>query len=239
MNASAPDENEFPPRAGSSRFDRPFCDELAALASGPGIRKGERTRLRLLSATAQLLQEQFVHTVRVGDICATAGVAPGTFYQYFSDKLDVTTAMLAGFVHHLFAHLGKAAEGAEGLAASVHATTLAYVREFEMNRGLFRALMQMTEESERIEAIYQGFNNRWNRRTARVIARCRGVEGPPEEEDILRAFALGGMVDEFLANVYVRRDPALTERLTTSEETARLLADLWLDALPRGAGASH
>jgi TetR/AcrR family transcriptional regulator, ethionamide resistance regulator len=213
--------------------ERAFCDLLSARAAGVGLRKGERTRLRLLAATAAILQEEFVHTLRIGDICAAAGVSPGTFYLYFDDKVAITTAMLKGFAQHVFDCLDAAARGANDFEASVQATTLAYVRAFELNRGLFRALMQMTEESASIERVYQRLNRRWNQRTARAIARYRGVMEGPEEDDILRAFALGGMVDEFLANLYVRRDPVLTERLSSPESVARLLAGLWLQELPR------
>ena len=212
---------------------QPFSQLLNARASGADLRKGERTRLRLLAATAAILQKEFVHTLRIGDICAAAGVSPGTFYLYFDDKLAVTTAMLTGFAQHVFDCLESATGGAKDFEASVHATTLAYVRAFALNRGLFRALMQMSEESASIERVYQRLNRRWNQRTARAIARYRGVTQGPEEDDILRAFALGGMVDEFLANLYVRRDPVLTEHLSAPEPVARLLAELWLQALPR------
>ena len=224
----------MPARDSADRFEAPFAELLEARARAPGLRKGERTRLRLLAATAALLQDEFVHTLRIGDICHSAGVSPGTFYLYFDDKMEVTVAMLTGFAQHVFDHLDSTARTAADLQDSIHATTLAYVREFAMNRGLFRALMQMTEASARIESVYQKLNHRWNMRTARAIARRRGCAEGPSEADILRAFALGGMVDEFLANVYVRRDPVLVERLQSPEEVARLLAGLWLDALPEG-----
>lgn len=212
---------------------QPFSEVLTARAASRDLRKGERTRLRLLAATAAILQEEFLHTLRIGDICAAAGVSPGTFYLYFDDKVEVTTAMLKGFAQHVFGCLDHAARGAGDFEASVRATTLAYVYAFALNRGLFRALMQMSEESASIEAIYQRLNGRWNQRTARAIARYRGAVRGPAEEDVLRAFALGGMVDEFLANLYVRRDPVLTGRLGSPEAVAHLLADLWLEALPR------
>ena len=229
---SFPLDQGTPGEADAGRFDRPFSEELKARAAADGLRKGERTRLRLMGAVAGLLQDTFVHGLRISDICRDAGVSQGTFYIYFTDRTDITSAMLTEFVTHVFDHLEHVVASNEGLGDTVYPTTLAYVREFRMNRGLFRALMQMTEESEHLERIYQQFNNRWNRRTAVAIARRRGVRGEPENRDLLQAFALGGMVDEFLANLYVRCDPALTERVESPEDAARLLADTWLQALP-------
>lgn len=203
---------------------------LAAQAQRPGLRKGERTRLRLLAATAAELQRCYVHTLRVTDIAAGAGVAAGTFYVYFRDRGDAAEAMLDAFARHVFDALEAAAAPGAPLEASVHATTRAYVELFAGNPGLFRALMQMTETSSRFEAIYRTLNARWNRRTAAAIARRQGRTAPAES-DLLTAYALGGMVDEFLANLYVRRDPALDARIDSPAEAAQVLAATWLRAV--------
>lgn len=208
-----------------------FALQLAERASTPGIRKGARTRLRLMAATARLLQEEHAHHLRVTDISIEAGVSQGTFYLYFTDKVDAITATLMDFVQFLFDCLESAAAAADSFDESVYATTLAYVDAFERNRGLFRAMMQLTEESEQIGRVYQALNRHWNYRTARAIARRRGVEGEPEARDLLHAFALGGMTDDFLANLYNRRDPVLTECVESPEHAARLLTELWLATL--------
>jgi AcrR family transcriptional regulator len=211
-----------------------FQRVLAAQARQSRLRKGERTRLRLLAATAAELQRCHVHTLRVTDIAAGAGVAAGTFYLYFRDRGEAAEAMLDAFARHVFEALEAAALPGDGLEASVHATTRAYVHRFAANPGLFRALMQMTETSARFEAIYRELNARWNRRTAAAIARRRGRAAPSEAE-LLTAYALGGMVDEFLANLYVRRDPTLEARIDSPDEAAEVLAATWLQAVVRGA----
>ena len=210
--------------------DARFDDVLAERSRAGGLRKGERTRLRLLAATAGQLQRCLVHGLRVIDVAAAAGVAQGTFYIYFVDRHDAAEAMLAAFARHVYGCLEEAVPPGGGLEASVRATTLAYVRLFAANAGLFRALMQMTEESARFEAVYRDLNARWNRRTAAAIGRLRGGAGPADA-DVLTAYALGGMVDEFLANLYVRGDPALAARVDGPGDAADLLAEIWLRAV--------
>ena len=50
--------------------------------------RGEKTRIRLLEAGAQVLPARGYHDARVDDIVAAAGVSHGTFYRYFSNKDD-------------------------------------------------------------------------------------------------------------------------------------------------------
>lgn len=211
--------------------EAPFSEILSAAADEPGLRKGERTRLRLMAATAGLLQETFFHNLRIVDVCRQAGVSQGTFYLYFKDKMDVATATLSKFAHHVFELMRVAGRGQPDLPAAVHATTLVYVRQFHLNRGLLRCLMQMTEESAQFEEIYRSLNGTWNLRTAEAIARRQGTTGGATPEQIMTVYAMGGMVDEFLANLYVRNDPALVERAGSPEEVAGLLSRLWIRAV--------
>ena len=58
-----------------------------ALASDGRVigERAQRTRRRLLDATAELLDERGALGLRVVDITRAVGTSPATFYQYFSD----------------------------------------------------------------------------------------------------------------------------------------------------------
>ena len=56
-------------------------------ATGAG--KRERTRAALLDATVQLIAEKGMEAVKINDITTAAGMANGTFYNYFNDKDEV------------------------------------------------------------------------------------------------------------------------------------------------------
>tara|TARA_R110002094_G_scaffold123679_5_gene118282 strand:- start:10 stop:693 length:684 start_codon:yes stop_codon:yes gene_type:complete len=192
------------------------------------LKKGDRTRLRLMVATAKLLQDTFFHDLRITDICKQSGVSQGTFYLYFNDKMSVTTTTLSQFVHHIFQSLKEAGTNQNSLSDAVYATTLSYVKQFYLNRGLLRCLMQMTEESTEFEKIYQSLNSTWNKRTASAIARRLGNRPADDPEGVMIVYAAGGMVDEYLANLYVRKDPTLTKYSGAPEDVAHLLSNLWM-----------
>jgi AcrR family transcriptional regulator len=60
--------------------------ELALASDGRVIgARAQRTRRRLLDATARLLGERGALNLRVVDITREVGTSPATFYQYFSD----------------------------------------------------------------------------------------------------------------------------------------------------------
>lgn len=207
-----------------------FGDALAAASVADGLRKGERTRLRLLAATADLLQTTFFHSLRVSDICARARVSQGTFYLYFTDKADIVASLLSDFAATVFDALDEASAGAGDAHAAIHAPTLAYVRIFRFNRGLLRCLTQMTEESGEFERIYRDLNAGWNRRAARAIEARLGEVGAAETA-LAMAYALSSMVDEFLANLYVREDPRLAFLADRPDEAAAILSRLWYRAV--------
>ena len=205
----------------------PFSDVLEERARTEGIKKGERTRIRLMRTTARLLQNVYFHSLRVGDICEGANVSQGTFYLYFKDKKDVSTALLSEFTRYVYEILDRAGSGHDDPRQSVYQTTLAYVAIFQQNRGLMRCLLQPAEELAEFEKIYRTLNSEWNRRVSRAIARWSNGTTDVTDEHLLTAYALGAMVDEFLTNLYVRRDPNITEIAGEPEQVAELLSRLW------------
>lgn len=80
---------------------------------------------------------------------------------------------------------------------------------------------------------------------AAAIARHRAqlAEAPQvsAEAALPIAYALGGMIDELLTQIYLRRDPALSALAGNDEAVADLLTELWrLGAyghLPRSASS--
>jgi AcrR family transcriptional regulator len=209
---------------------RSYSETLAAASRAPGLRKGERTRLRLLAATADLLQTTFFHALRVTDICSHARVSQGTFYLYFADRADIVTRLLTDFAATVFDTLDAASDRDDAYAA-IHAPTLAYVHIFRANRGLLRCLTQLSEETRAFEQIYRELNAGWNRRAARAIAAGFGGGRQDSANALAGAYALSSMVDEFLSTVYVRQDPELAFLADDPEQVAAILSRLWYRAV--------
>ena len=58
------------------------------------MRKGERTRERILAAAAGVFSEYGYEKASVARICDAVGIARGTFYQYFRDKQSLFHALV-------------------------------------------------------------------------------------------------------------------------------------------------
>jgi AcrR family transcriptional regulator len=60
-----------------------------------GLEKRERTRLNLIEAAYRVFARKEADAVTIDDIIAEAGVARGTFYNYFQTREDVLRAVAA------------------------------------------------------------------------------------------------------------------------------------------------
>jgi AcrR family transcriptional regulator len=204
-----------------------FATALLARAETAGLRKTERTRLRLLASIAMALMSGVERTdLKVADVTRRAGLAHGTFYRYFTDMRMASDALIEEFSGFVQETIASAREGETGSRARVHGATLLYARLFKRNAGLMRCLIGLTGEATSFAKSYQRLNRDWYGRVAAAIARRRGDE--TSRHDFLpAAYALGGMIDEFLAQVYLRRDPTLLHLSDQEDKIAELLTDLW------------
>jgi hypothetical protein len=108
----------------------------------------------------------------------------------------------------------------------VRTATLLFARLFRRNAGLMRCLLGFGGENAAFATSYQKLNRDWYKRVATAIARERGADA--SSADLLpAAYALGGMIDDFLAQIYLRKVPALAHLAQDEEKIADLLTDMW------------
>jgi AcrR family transcriptional regulator len=209
-----------------------FAQRLFEAADAPDLRKSERTRLRLLATIArQLAAGAEQADLRVADVAAAAGLAHGTFYRYFPDLRSALETLMRDFAAFLHDQLAGAREGAAGSRERARSATLVYTRLFRINAGLMRCLVGLGRENMAFRKAFQKLNRDWNRRVASAIARRRTAKADIDRADsaalLPRAYALGGMIDEFLTQLYLRQDPALSHLARDEETVANLLTELW------------
>lgn len=65
-------------------------------------RKRQRTRARLLAATARVMAARGYVDFRMCDIAAEAGMSNGAFYVYFADREEAAREVLSGLVRRLY-----------------------------------------------------------------------------------------------------------------------------------------
>lgn len=209
-----------------------YADILRTKAEQPDIKKADRTRTRLLSALALRLNNgEPVASLRVTDIADDADLAHGTFYRYFTDRDAAVEVLMSGFIEFIKDASISIRSGEAGSPARVYSATLSYVQMFRCNVGLMRQLMGLDEEGTPSRNSFHLLNQDWNRRVARAISfqrkRLRRDSEIPARKQTDIAYVLGGMVDEFLAQVFLRRDPALAHLACDEESIARLLTHIW------------
>jgi AcrR family transcriptional regulator len=204
-----------------------FAEALADAAADGA--KSERTRARLQAACCDLLEQAGPSTLIVADICRRAQVAHGTFYLYFRDTRHILHETLTGFVAFLKSTMRKAARAGDG--DRIVQTTAAYVALFERNRGLMRCLVSRLEDFPEATAAFEALNRDWATIVAAAIARRAAREGrddlPPREELLRRAYALGGMVDQYLVALFFGQDAMLASLSRDRDALVRTLSHIW------------
>lgn len=210
--------------------DLNFAEHLASRAEAEGLRKAERTRLRLQAAIARmLLGDTEPGEMRVADIVAAAGVAHGTYYNYFADVGAGIETLVGDFATFLYRQLDLAREADRETRAS-HANYV-YARLFRINAGLMRCLLGLRREDSAARKAMQQLSESWNKRVARGIARRRKQtfdnEAALYAALLPTAYALGGMIDDFLTQLYLRQDPALASLAGNDQRIAELLNEIW------------
>lgn len=187
-----------------------YADEIAnAAADG---RKSERTQARLQAAACRMLETVPPSELKVTDICREAGVAHGTFYVYFRDIRHMLAETLAAFVGFMQAAMRAAARGRDG-SGRVRSSTTAYVALFEQNAGLMRCLVSRLDDLPEATDAFRRLNREWAGTVAEARLRRLVQEGRAgavtREELLRRAYALGGMVDQYLIALLFSSDETL------------------------------
>jgi AcrR family transcriptional regulator len=92
-------------------------DFLLDPQADPALRKRDRTRRQLMRAAVQVLNERGVAAATAQEVAAAAGVAHGTFYNYFATREELFEAITLWFaesycrhIDESYAHVEDAAE---------------------------------------------------------------------------------------------------------------------------------
>jgi AcrR family transcriptional regulator len=206
-----------------------FSDAL--LEGARAARKSDRTRARLKAAACELLEDAVPADLRVDAICARAGTSHGTFYVYFPDIRSLLAETLAEFTGFLETALRTAGRDSPD---RFRATTQAYVALFEANRGLMRCLVSRAGDLPEAGALFEAMNRRWAETVTDAALRRAAAEGRPlpDRDDMLRrAYALGGMVDQYLVTLFFGTDATLAALSRDREAVVDTMTTLWTRGL--------
>lgn len=225
-------------RAASSDGPRPAARPVGKRRSNavqvkpapPVTRRGRATRQKLKDALNRLLQNRAFHQIRLEDITREAGVRVSLFYHYFPSKIDITQEVLSELLDGFRGDVGTRPRS-DDLLAGIHYANQRMVALYSASPGAMRCLFEVHEESAPFASMWRDLTLDWNRRIATNLQRQFPEVFADETSALSLAYALAGMVDNFLIEYFVYRNPALRQAHATEEDVARFLSTLWYRAL--------
>ncbi|MCS6817125.1 MAG: TetR/AcrR family transcriptional regulator [Blastocatellia bacterium] len=116
---------------------------MAKKTRAPSTARGLATRERLLAAAQEVFAEGGYHRASVSAICRRAGVALGTFYQYFADKEAIFSELVARASMALQVDLTHALRSEGDLRAHLDrilTTFFAFIRHHRASYRIFREI---------------------------------------------------------------------------------------------------
>lgn len=199
---------------------------LAAQVEGEA--KGIRTAQALRIATCILLERAALADLTIAAICKEAGVANGTFYLYFPDQAQLLEDLLQGFAAFLQTGMIRASQSSP--ERGMRPATEAYARLFEANRGLMKCLIHHLDAFPGARAAFHRLNREWIgtvvAATRRRLAR-EGRDTLSDAELTRRAYALGGMTDQYFSNLYLSGEAGLVDVSTDRSAVIATLTTIW------------
>lgn len=152
--------------------------------------RGERTRARLLEAAEHVFTELGYHESSIVKIVEAAGVAPGTFYLYFSSKRDIFDELVEDLNRRVRHAMTEAASQGRTRAEAERLGFQAFFRFTAEHPGLYRVIRQAEFVSPlALHMHYQRIVEGYERGLRKAMA---GGEIEPGDPTVL-AWALMGI----------------------------------------------
>jgi AcrR family transcriptional regulator len=199
---------------------------LATQAEGEA--KGLRTAQQIRIAACTLLERAALQDLTTAALCKEAGIANGTFYLYFPDQAHLLDDLLQGFAVFLQAGMIRASQTSP--ERSMRPATEAYARLFETNRGLMKCLIHHLDAFPAARAAFHRLNREWIETVVAATRRRLAREGRDtlsNAEITRRAYALGGMTDQYLSSLYLSQEPGLVDVSTDRAAVIATLTTIW------------
>ena len=196
----------------------------------PTTGRGRATRERLKTALLSLLHDRPFHEIRLEDITSLAGVRVSLFYHYFQSKVDLAQEVLTEVMNEFRSEVDQSPKHA-GALNSIHFANMRMVNLYVSHPGAMRCILEVRDGMAPFAPMWREMSLEWNRRIAENLTRKFTDSFQSPDQYLALAYALSGMVDNFLYEYYVLENPLLRETYRTAEDVALFLTVLWYRAL--------
>jgi AcrR family transcriptional regulator len=184
-----------------------FANYLEAMAlDGKRGTRGERSKLRLMAAGADLLDSSGYQDLKIEDIAAAAKLAKGTFYIYFKTKDDFLRELVQRYCDFEPQTIPRFTPDLSTYATAREFISW-YERTFVANLGIIRCMVQMG-------AVDPTVRECWLLRNGRIVSESvegtlRSVRAGSVDRDLLIwvTRTTGGMLDQSLFDRYGLQTP--------------------------------
>ena len=208
-----------------------FLRLLEARIQDPGFTKGERTRATIRWATAAILEGAGYASFSLDVVARKANVSRPTIYQYYANKRDCVFDVLSEFLTIVFQFVertGKARRSkTHDLLTLVTDVNREYIAFYRENAALMERVRELRQDIPELISLQQDVNRKWAERLAAHIS--RGGPLSPKQA-LLTAYALESMIDDFLRELFVLKNPHLAALNLSDEALAESLSGVWVRA---------
>lgn len=206
-----------------------FSDLLAEAAEAPGLRKGERTRRRILWATAVGLRRASFAILSMDTIAEIAGISRAALYQYFASKEDAVRAVLTDFNERTLA-MSVGAASVRDPREAVERTNRYYIDYFARNAVFMERIRELREIMPDLITAKQEVNRRWAQKVGAHVLRHRATPLDPFTLRV-RVMALECMIDDVLREIWVIANPDFVEMASDLDRLSAELSGIWYRTL--------
>ena len=202
-----------------------FIDILASRAAEAGLRKGDRTRRRVLWATAVELASTSFPDLGMDQIAHTAEVSRAALYQYFVSKEDAVRSVLTDF-HALTRTIPVAARRGDGIFDAIRRTNRYYIDYFAKNAVFMERVRELRVIMHELIADKQRVNSEWADRVVAHVRRNTGTD-LPDSRLRMQVFALECMIDDVLREIFIIGNPKPLSCVPDLDVLATELSLIW------------
>ncbi len=192
------------------------------------LRKGEKTKLKLMLGTLKMLRKVTFKQLRIADICKEAKVSYGVFYHYHQDKIEVTALLIEMFIQEFNSRFSYS-EITDDHYFNIFMANYYYVGCFKHNAGLIQVMISNHEEMPDLIDKYNDLARIWHERVAKALPDNLAGQKLDNDEKLFVAYSLGGMLDELLRQINILKNPNLKafENTKDIKQITQLLSILW------------
>ncbi|CAN5350747.1 hypothetical protein BH10PSE18_BH10PSE18_15610 [soil metagenome] len=196
------------------------------LATAEDLSRTQTTRLKLIVAATDIIQNQGYAELTVARVAKAAGFAHGTFYLHWADRTAVALDVIRALMEAIRKHRPPPVPGITFFDRLVDQHRF-YISMYRQNAGLMQCQWQLADQDPTFGRVAIEANLALARRSLKAAQREGAAASQSEKDTLATILSCIAMVDKLLHDVCWRKlDPGLDD-----DALARNLSTTWYRAI--------